>query len=90
MTTVYVLTAELVDTNETGDYDGITAVHATRQGALEHFDSWIKGILTSAADVAIVYDHMVTLDTFVGGDPDPDDLDGTEIHWGVNTMTVGA
>lgn len=82
-TTVYVLTAELRTVD--GDYDGISTVHATREGALERFERFVAETGLSSN---VVRRETVTYETFVGGDPDPDLLDGTELHWGINTTTV--
>jgi len=85
---VYVLTAELVDSNETGDYDGITTVHATQDGALARFNEWLD---SNGLDRGAAHYGEVSTDTFLGGDPDPDTFDnGEEIHWGINKSVVRA
>lgn len=85
---VYVLTAELEDTNETGDYDGITTVHATQEGALARFLQWLD---SNGLDWGAARYGEVKTDTFLGNDPDPDTFEGGEtIHWGINKMEVRA
>lgn len=81
--TVFVLTAEL--RGENGDYDGISTVHATQEGALARFAQFVN---ENGLDRASIDYETVTLPTFVGGDPDPDLLDGVELHWGINTTQV--
>lgn len=81
---VFVLTAEATGP-EPGDYDGITSVHTTRVGALARFDQWLD---RGEFDRGAVHYHDVDHTTFLGGDPDPDLLDGVEMHWGINEMEV--
>ena len=81
---VFVLTADLTGPVP-GDYDGITSVHATREGALRRFDDWLN---ENEIDRDAVHDADVDTIGFLGGDPDPDLLDGAEMHWGINEMEV--
>ena len=81
---VFVLTAEATGP-EPGDYDGTTSVHATLAGALARFDSWLD---QGGFDKEMVHYSDVTLANFLGGDPDPDLLDGVEMHWGINKSEV--
>lgn len=88
---VYVLTAE-VSSEGNDNYmewqDGITAVHATLDGALEHFDTWLDG---NGLDRDAAHYGQTVSDTFVGGDPDPDTFeDRSVLHWGINKTMVGA
>lgn len=92
---VFVLTADLTGPVP-GDYDGIRSVHATRAGALARFDHFldVNGVNKGAVhyhDVevgSLIADENETRRTFFGGDPDPDLLDGAELHWGINEMEV--
>lgn len=90
---VYVLTAEVngpsFDPDEigNGDYNGITAVHASLDGALAHFDAWLD---SAGIDRDTAHCGETRNDTFVGGDPDPDLLDGDVLHWGINKTEVRA
>ena len=87
MTQVYVLTAEVTGP-EPGDYDGRTSVHATLEGALKHFDHWLHE--NQIDRDAVHYADVEVGGTFVGGDPDPDLLDGLVLHWGINKTEVHA
>lgn len=82
---VFVLTAERVDTEETGDYDGTTSVHATRESAIKALDAWLEGWLISPEDAH--YGEVKSHNGSVCCDPDPD-IVGHEIHWGINEMEV--
>lgn len=77
---VYLLEAELEDGN---DYDGLSAVHATCEGAIRKFEKWLAdaGIPTDVA-----YQGSVWTDTFIGNDYVCGD---TQLHWGINRMRVG-
>jgi hypothetical protein len=79
---VFVLTADISDG---ADYDGIRSVHATQAGALARFDELLR---SNGIDLGAVHYADVKLSTFLGGDPDPDTLDGVEIHWGINESEV--
>jgi hypothetical protein len=87
---VYVLTAEIDRDNDPEKklWAGITSVHATQQGALDKFKEFLdtNGILTEVAD----WDVFQTRDTdnYIGADPDPEDVDGTEIHWTIDKVEV--
>lgn len=81
---VFVLEAEVTGPTP-GDYDGITTVHTTRAGALVRFNNFLD---VNGIDRGAVHYADVDLTTFLGGDPDPDTLDGMELHWGINEMEV--
>lgn len=91
--TVFTLTAD-IEVPHSDNYcefiDGISAVHATLDGALAHLDQWLaqNGIDLGAAH----YGETRHRDgSFVGNDPDPDTMDAGEIvHWGVNRTRVQA
>lgn len=87
---VYVLTAEIDRDNDPEKelWADITSVHATQEGALERFKQFLdsNGILTEVAE----WEVTRMGDTFIGADPDPESVDGTEIHWGINKMEVQA
>jgi len=91
---VFVLTAEVTGrfkadavyyVTEPGDYDGITSVHTTQAGALVRFNDWLD---ENEIDRDAVHDADVDTIGFLGGDPNPDLLDGAELHWGINEMEV--
>lgn len=90
---VYVLTADVngpaFDPDEigNGDYSGISAVHATLEGALAQFDEWLDSV---GIDRDTAHWGETRHDTFVGNDPDPDLLDGDVLHWGINKTVVRA
>ena len=79
---VFVLTADI---NDGPEYDGIRSVHATQAGALARFDNLLR---INRIDPGAVHYADVKLPTFLGGDPDPDTLNGVEIHWGINEQEV--
>lgn len=80
---VFVLTAEAKG-GRIG-FDGTTSVHATQESAVQRFDDWLE---KNQIDRGAVHYADVKLATFLGGDPDPDTLEGIEIHWGINEMEV--
>lgn len=78
---VWLLTAEV---ESDSDYEGLSAVHATPDGALKRFEEWRRD-----ADLAWddVYGDVTRIDGFMGKDvllPS-----GGELHWGINEMVVG-
>lgn len=94
---VYVLNADLNgplaafggDYEITGDFDGITSVHATLDGALAAFDEWLdkNGI---DRDTAHHGETKTKDERFVGNDVDPDLLNGDVLCWGINVFEVNA
>lgn len=77
---VWHLSAEVTNA---ADFEGITTLHRTREGAVKAFEAWLAkaGIPTEVA-----YDGVQwTLDGFLGGDYQHDD---TTLHWGIQPMEV--
>lgn len=91
-TAVYTLRAEINgpsfdpgELNLDGEYNGISTVHATLEGALAQFDEWLDSV---GIDRDTAHWGETRHDTFVGNDPDPDLLDGDVLHWGINKTVV--
>lgn len=88
---VYTLTAEIngpsfdPDKIGNGDYNGISTVHATLEGALAEFDAWLD---SAGIDRDTAHWGETRHATFVGNDVDPDLLGGDVLHWGINKTTV--
>lgn len=73
----------------TGDFDGISSVHLTLEGALAAFDKWLARNGISKRDG---YEGVTTHDTFVGGETEIVNSDGDidVLVWGINKKEVQA
>lgn len=77
---IWHLTAEI---ENGGDYNGITTVHHTREGAIKHFEEWLQ---TTGIPTEIAYNGVQWLnDDFIGADYENGE---THLHWGIQPMEV--
>jgi len=79
MNTVYLLTAEIENDI---DFDGVTTIHATPDGALARFEQWRTD---AEIPTEIAYGNAAWTDTFLGADYEHGN---TVLHWGINRMEV--
>lgn len=85
---VFVLeaTVSAPDSENTMEWeDSITSVHATRSSAIHRLGEWLR---VNGIDPDAAHYGAVTTATSFCNDPDPDTLDGIELHWGINRMEV--
>lgn len=80
---VYLLTASA--DHGSGDWDGISEVHARATSAIESLRSFLvrNEIDEDAARYGETKDKG-----YIGNDPDPDTLDGVEVEYGISKMAV--